>query len=93
MKLPQPANMPEQDSITLPTVTMEGLTEIDADHIIVIATESDKADLEASTVWPQIRAVKEGNVTILDASPYFSQAYNPIGRELLLESIKDELVK
>ncbi len=93
MKLPQPANMPKQDSITLPTVTMEGLTEIDADHIIVIATESDKADLEASTVWSQIRAVKEGNVTILDASPYFSQAYNPIGRELLLQSIKDEVVK
>lgn len=93
MKLPQPANMPEQDSITLPTVTMEGLSEIDADHIIVIATESDKADLEASSVWSQIRAVKEGNVTILDASPYFSQAYNPIGRELILESVKDAVIK
>ena len=93
MKLPQPTNMPKQDSITLPTVTMEGLSEIDADYIIVIATESDKADLDASTVWPEIRAVKEGNVTILDASPYFSQAYNPIGRELLLQSIKDEFVK
>ena len=93
MKLPQPANMPEQDSITLPTVTMEGLSEIDADHIIVIATESDKADLEASSVWSEIRAVKEGNVTILDASPYFSQAYNPIGRELILESIKDAVIK
>ena len=93
MKLPQPANMPEQDSITLPTVTMEGLSEIDADHIIVIATESDKADLEASSVWSQIRAVKEGNVTILDASPYFSQAYNPIGRELILESVKDSVIE
>lgn len=93
MGLPQPANMPEQDSITLPTVTMEGLTEIDADHIIVIATESDKADLENSSVWKEMRAVKEGNVTILDASPYFSQAYNPIGRELILQSVKDEVVK
>lgn len=93
MKLPQPKNMPKQDSITLPTVTMEGLTEIDVDHIIVIATESDKADLEKSTVWKEIRAVKDGNATILDASPYFSQAYNPIGRELLLQSIKDEVVK
>lgn len=93
MKLPQPVNMPEQDSITLPTVTMEGLSEIDADHIIVIATESDKADLEASSVWSQIRAVKDGNVTILDASPYFSQAYNPIGRELILESVKDAVIK
>ena len=93
MGLPQPVNMPKQEGITLPTVTMEGLTEIDADHIIVIGAESDKADLEASAVWSEIRAVKEGNVTILDASPYFSQAYNPIGRELLLQSIKDEVVK
>lgn len=93
MGLKQPANMPQQDSITLPTVTMEGLSEIDADHIIVIGTESDKSDLENSSVWKEIRAVKEGNVTILDASPYFSQPYNPIGRELILETIKDELVK
>lgn len=93
MKLPQPANMPKQDNISLPTVTMEGLSEIDADHIIVIATESDKADLAASSVWSEIRAVKEGNVTILNASPYFSQAYNPIGRELILESVKDAVIK
>lgn len=93
MGLAQPSNMPAQDGITLPTVTVEGLTEIDADHIMVIATESDKADLEKNTVWNEMRAVKDGNVTILDASPYFSQAYNPIGRELLLQSIKDEVVK
>lgn len=93
MKLPQPTNMPKQDSITLPTVTMEGLSEIDADHIIVIATQSDKSDLKDSSVWSEIRAVKEGNVTILDASPYFSQAYNPIGRELILESVKDAVIK
>ncbi|MBY6810849.1 MULTISPECIES: iron-hydroxamate ABC transporter substrate-binding protein [Clostridium] len=93
MGLPQPDNMPEQDEITLPIVSMEGLTEINADHIILIATESDKTDLEKNTVWKEMRAFKEGNVTILDASPYFSQAYNPIGRELLLQSIKDEVVK
>ena len=40
-----------------------------------------------------MRAVKNGKVRILDVSPYFSQAYNPMGRELLLESIKNELVK
>ncbi|NFO31763.1 iron-hydroxamate ABC transporter substrate-binding protein [Clostridium botulinum] len=93
MGLPQPDNMPEQDGITLPIVSMEGLTEINADHIILIATESDKTDLEKNTVWKEMRAFKEGNVTILDASPYFSQAYNPIGRELLLQSIKDKVVK
>ena len=60
MGLPQPSKMPEQDSITLPTVTLEGLTEIDADHIIVLGTESDKADLESNSVWNEMRAVKNG---------------------------------
>ena len=93
MGLSKPENMPAQDSITLPTVSIEGLAEIDADHIVVIADASEKANLEASSVWAEIRAVKDGNVTILDASPYFSQAYNPIGRELLLEQLKDALIK
>lgn len=93
MKLARPKNMPKQDGITLPMVSMEGLTDIDADHIVVIATEADKKDLENSAIWSQIRAVKDGNVTILDAAPFFSQSYNPIGKELLLESVKNELTK
>lgn len=93
MKLARPKNMPKQDGITLPMVSMEGLTDIDADHIVVIATEADKKDLENSAIWAQIRAVKDGNITILDAAPFFSQSYNPIGKELLLESVKNELTK
>lgn len=93
MGLSRPSNLPEQEGITLPVLSMEGLTEIDADNIILIGTEADKSDLAKSTVWQNIRAVKEGNVTILDASPFFSQSYNPIGKELLLESIKNELIK
>lgn len=93
MKLARPENMPKQDGITLPTVTMEGLTKIDSDHIVAIATESDKKDLEKSSVWSQVRAVKEDNVTILDAIPYFTQCYNPIGREMLLEPMMEALTK
>jgi iron complex transport system substrate-binding protein len=93
MKLKRPDKMPKQDGITLPTVTMEGLTKIDSDYVIVIATEADKKDLEKSSVWKNIRAVKDGNATILSAIPYFTQVYNPIGKELLLESIKNELIK
>lgn len=92
MKLKQPANMPEQDSITLPTVSIEGLSEIDADNIIVIGMESDKQDLEKDSVFNEIRAVKEGNFVFLNASPFFSQAYNPVGRQLLLEEIKNTLI-
>lgn len=93
MNLPQPENMPAQDDITLPTVSVEGLAEIDADYLMVIATESDKADLENNSVFNEMRAVQEGNLIILDASPYFTQAYNPIGRQLLLEELKNTILK
>ncbi|MBC8059467.1 MAG: ABC transporter substrate-binding protein [Clostridiaceae bacterium] len=93
MKLPQPSNMPKQEGISLPVVTMEGLSAIDADHIIAIVTDADKKDLEASTVWKSMRAVKAGNVTLLDSSPYFGQGYSPLGRELLLDLFKEKFVK
>ena len=54
--------------------------------------ESDKQDLEKDSVFNEIRAVKEGNVVFLNASPFFSQAYNPMGRQLLLEEIKKALI-
>ena len=92
MGLKQPANMPKQDSITLPTVSIEGLSEIDADNIIVIGMASDKQDLAKNSVFNEIRAVKDGNYVFLDASPFFSQAYNPMGRKLLLDEVKNALM-
>ncbi|MTI59354.1 MAG: ferrichrome ABC transporter substrate-binding protein [Firmicutes bacterium] len=91
MNLAKPDNFPIQDGISLPVVTMEGLSEIDADHIIVIASKGARKDLEASSVWKSIRAVKEGNITTLDGQPYYGQGYNPIGRKLLLDLIAEEL--
>jgi iron complex transport system substrate-binding protein len=93
MKLDKPVNMPKQEGISLPVVTMEGLSELDADHVIVIAADADKKELENSSVWKNIRAVKEGNVTILESTPYFGQGYSPIGRELLLDLIKNKVIK
>lgn len=93
MDLKQPEKIPAQDSIELPKVTLEGLDEIDADNIVLIGSESDKAELENNSVWNEIDAVKDGNVTFLNNSPYFSQPYNPVGRLLILDTIKNELVK
>ncbi|MCR6514036.1 MAG: iron-hydroxamate ABC transporter substrate-binding protein [Clostridium sp.] len=93
MGLKQPKNMPKQDSITLPTVSLEGLTKIDADNLIVIGTKSELDSLKSNSVWNKIKAVKNSKVTELPASPYFSQAYNPIGREILLDNLKEEIIK
>lgn len=91
MGLKAPANLPDQDSITLPTASLEGLTEIDADYILVLASDEDRALLEDSAVWNHLTAVKEGRVIWLPQSPYFNQAYSTYGRSTLIDELKDLL--
>ena len=91
MGLAKPEGMPEQTDISLPVVTYEGLAAIQADYIFAIATEEDLAQLEANSIWNNLPAVKNGNVVILESSPYFNQGYSPIGREKLVDEIGDML--
>ena len=91
MGLAKPEGMPEQTDISLPVVTYEGLAAIQSDYIFVIATDEDLAQLEANSIWNNLPAVKNGNVVILESSPYFNQGYSPIGREKLVDEIGDML--
>ena len=91
MGLAKPEGMPEQTDISLPVVTYEGLAAIKADYIFAIATDEDLAQLEANSIWNNLPAVKNGNVVILESSPYFNQGYSCIGREKLVDEIGDML--
>lgn len=91
MGLAKPEGMPEQTDISLPVVTYEGLAAIKADYIFAIATDEDLAQLEANSIWNNLPAVKNGNVVVLESSPYFNQGYSPIGREKLVDEIGDML--
>lgn len=91
MGLAKPEGMPEQTDISLPVVTYEGLAAIKADYIFAIATDEDLAQLEANSIWNNLPAVKNGNVVILESSPYFNQGYSPIGREILVDEIGEML--
>ena len=91
MGLAKPVGMPKQTDISLPVVTYEGLAAIKADYIFAIATDEDLAQLEANSIWNNLPAVKNGNVVILESSPYFNQGYSPIGREKLVDEIGDML--
>ena len=91
MGLAKPEGMPEQTDISLPVVTYEGLAAIKAGYIFAIATDEDLAQLEANSIWNNLPAVKNGNVVILESSPYFNQGYSPIGREKLVDEIGDML--
>ncbi len=91
MGLAKPEGMPEQSDISLPVVTYEGLAEIKADKIFVLATDEDLTALNENGVWKSIPAVKEGNIINLPASPYFVQGYSSIGRDLLINEIVELL--
>ena len=90
----------DEDHRSTVNMTMEQFyaTAKDADYLIYNSTIDGEIRtveqlLGKSAMLRDFKAVKEGNVTILDASPYFSQAYNPIGRELILESVKDSVIE
>lgn len=87
MGLKKPEGMPEQNDISLPVVTYEGLASIKADYIFVVGTDEDYAALEANTIWNSLPAVKEGKVVKLGASPYFTQGYSSIGRDKLVDEV------
>lgn len=89
--LKMPEGMPEQSDISLPVVTYEGLAAIQADYIIVMATEEDREALLNNAIWKSLPAVQSGNVVELPSSPYFNQGYSPIGRELLVDEILEIL--
>lgn len=89
--LAKPEGMPEQNDISLPVVTYEGLASIKSDYIFVIATDEDLKVLEENEVWNNLPQVKEGKVVKLDSSPYFVQGYSSIGRQVLLDEIMEML--
>ena len=91
MNLGKPEGMPEQSDISLPVVTYEGLASINTDYIFLIATDEDLAQLESNAIWNSIPAVKNGNVVVLESSPYFNQGYSSIGRDLLVDEIGEML--
>lgn len=84
----RPEALPKQDNMELPVVSNEGLAEFDADYLFLVATDDDLAKLQKDAVYKNLKAVKEGNVIVLPASPYFNQGYSPIGRLAFIEELK-----
>lgn len=92
--LARPANLPKQENVSLPVVTMEGLAQIEADYLIGVGTDEDTKILEESSIWTSMEPVKNNKYKLLPSSPYFNQGYSPVGRQLLIEEVRsyiDEL--
>ncbi len=88
MGLLKPVGMPQQEDISLPVVSLDGLAAIEADYIFAVGTDEDLKTLEESSIWKGTKAVKEGHVVTLPASPYFNQGYSPIGRLAFVDEVQ-----
>ena len=93
MGLKKPANMPRQDSISLPVISYEGLADLDADHLIVVGTDADMKALKKNSIYKSMQAVKNNRVLELPSSPYFNFGYCCIGRDVFLDEVQSLLVK
>lgn len=93
MGLKNPANMPRQDSISLPVISYEGLADLDADHLIVVGTDADMKALKKNSIYKSMQAVKNNRVLELPSSPYFNIGYSSIGRDVFLDEVQSLLVK
>ena len=93
MGLKKPANMPRQDSISLPVISYEGLADLDADHLIVVGTDADMKALKKNSIYKSMQAVKNNRVLELLSSPYFNIGYSSIGRDVFLDEVQSLLVK
>lgn len=93
MGLKKPANMPRQDSISLPVISYEGLADLDADHLIVVGTDADMKALKKNSIYKSMQAVKNNRVLELPSSPYFNIGYISIGRDVFLDEVQSLLVK
>lgn len=93
MGLMKPENMPEQENISLPVITYEGLAEIDADYMVIVGTDTDMESLKQNSIYNNMRAVSEGNVIELPSSPYFNMGYSCIGKEIFLDEFASLMEK
>lgn len=93
MGLAKPANLPQQENISLPVITYEGLAEIDADYLFVVGTDDDMASLKQNGIYQNMRAVQNRNVVELPSSPYFNIGYSSIGRNVFLDEFTSLMEK
>ncbi|QTH40154.1 ABC transporter substrate-binding protein [Cohnella sp. LGH] len=71
------------------TISLEGLTKIDADRIFLQFAEGTDAELEDSVVWRSLKAVRDGRVYKLPNEDYYDMTFSPIGKERLLDKIAE----
>ncbi len=69
------------------SISLEGLTTIDPDHIILLYSDTELQELEASSIWKNMTAVKRGQVYRITNEVQYAQAFTTLGKSNLIDTI------
>lgn len=71
------------------SISLEGITTIDPDHIILLYSEGIVDELEKSAVWGGLKAVKNGHIYKIPNEVQYAQAFTTSGKLKLLDMISE----
>jgi iron complex transport system substrate-binding protein len=92
LKLPRSPGTPEPDKWGGKVTSLEGLSELNPDHIVLMA-DSDQNVLQQSKIWSGLQAVKAGNIYKLSSIRNYNEAFTALGKKALLEQLAAEIMK
>ncbi|MEB6550742.1 ABC transporter substrate-binding protein [Heyndrickxia sporothermodurans] len=91
MKLPRPEGASKNTGTS--QINLENISKLNPDVLIVVSSKGAQAELEKSSIWNGLKAVKNKNVYYFPNQPYFGQSFLPIGKDKLLDDLKEKMAK
>ncbi|SCW41344.1 iron complex transport system substrate-binding protein [Paenibacillus tianmuensis] len=92
MQLPQAPGTPEPDPWGGKVTSLEGLSNLNPDHLILL-TASENNVLQESKLWSGLKAVKNGRVYRLTSKQNYNEAFYALGKKALLEQLGNDIVQ
>lgn len=92
MQLSQAPGTPEPDPWGGKVTSLEGLSNLNPDHLILIA-DSDNNVLQESKLWSGLKAVKNGRVYRMTSKQNYNEAFYALSKKALLEHLGNDIVQ
>ncbi|AZS18260.1 hypothetical protein EI981_12060 [Paenibacillus lutimineralis] len=92
LQLPQALGLPEPDAWGGKGTSLEGLSTLNPDHLILMADSSDNV-LEKSSIWNSLKAVQAGKIYRMTSRQNYNEAFFALGKKSLMNQLVEDILK
>ncbi|WP_256872337.1 ABC transporter substrate-binding protein [Paenibacillus sp. 79R4] len=92
LRLPPAPGLPEPDAWGGKVTSLEGLSTLNPDHLILMADSSDNV-LEKSSIWNSLKAVQAGKVYRMTSRQNYNEAFFALGKKSLMNQLVEDILK